>query len=209
MGENTEPVQDVETSAEESESTSTFTKAEFDKRISDISAKYGREKKQAELERDDYKSQLESAASRLDELERSIAEREYDEAKSDPEKLSTYQRKKQIEDEKRKLDEFKRELERERGKIKEEADNIKRKHLDITYKEMSVKSGLSEDDIRDLGIEDPDVLARVVDKFSKKKPQEVRVDSGVSDGVPMGEPTTDKLEKMSMEAIAKYVRGDR
>lgn len=204
-----------------------YSDAEITKIKSDAAAGAGRQRKAAEQERDTLKQDLQSATSRLDALEREQNESRLAEARGDPDQLRAYQREQDTKKREREAGDKEGDLVRREAQLKSDLDELAKDKGVVHIAYTAAEYGLDEEELKSLGISDPDTLDKVAEKLAAAKgkgtgegegegegaeggeggegAEEFVPDSGEGTGAG-GEPTAEQLSKMPMGQYAAYVQ---
>ncbi|OGN87681.1 MAG: hypothetical protein A2158_00075 [Chloroflexi bacterium RBG_13_46_14] len=190
----------------------TLAKEEHDKLVADAKASSGRVRKISELEREKTRlsDALNSATSRLDDLERRMEEARYNEIKDDPVKLRTYQDERSVTKRERELEEREKGFNKTKTELEDRIAELEKANTTSTVNLIAARYNLKADDLLDLGITDPEKLEKVA---SKLKPgddgggdqgnQDNTWKPDSNDGKGAGKPD---FETMSPEAMDKYFK---
>ena len=149
-----------------------YTDAAITKIKSDSAAEAGRHRKAAEQERDTLKQDLQSATSRLDDLERGIDESRLAEARGDPAQLTLYNREQTITKREREAGDKERDLAGRETQLKSDLETLATDKGVMSIAYLAAKHGLKTEELESLGISDPEVLEKVAEKLGTAKGKE-------------------------------------
>jgi len=198
----------------------TLSLAELQKRLSDARMDAGRKWKKVETERDDYKKQLDSVTSRLDELETDRRNRAFEEARNTGgDALTLFQRNDELAKRERAISAQESNIRKRELQIQEDESSFNNRRAELIIPLTATKYGLKPEDLEDFkSITDEAVLDRIAQRISGKKPEDATpnpeeegnpfepISFQSSGAVVKGKITTsDQAEKASMEELAEQL----
>ena len=199
----------------------TLSQEELQKRISDAKAEEGRKWKKVETERDDYKKQLDSITSRLNELETDRRNKAYEEARNTGgDALTLFQRNEDLTRRERAISDKEADVRKRELQLQENEDSFNTRRAEMLIPSTAARYGLKPEDLEDFkGVTDEAVLDRIAQRISGKKPEAEETPEPEEEGNPF-EPisfqssgaavkrkitTSEQAEKASMDELAEQL----
>jgi len=190
-----------------------FTKEDVTKAVSDALSTQGREL--AELRRkaetgDLTAKELVTAKTMLAQFRKDQEEREYEEAKTDPDRLAVFRRKQAVAQKEATLAEREDKVQQQEAEQKELIEaGYKVKKIEAAHVIAKDYPGVEAKDLLDAGLETPEQMKVFAAALSKAKgavrPPILPLDSGLGAGAG-GKPSIEQLESMPMEQYAAYAK---